>query len=340
MNVLSPSLISKIESNPTDTFVRSDIKDYEKTYITTLIKLTDIHNYENKEIPNDFDGREVWEGLITKPQNQGSCGSCWAFASVSTLADRFNIQSMGLMDVTLSAARPILCSSRGREFDVINPEDEKEIEKKVAIEISSNVDSACFGNTLEDAWRFLYVLGTTTNKCVPYEEKYGTYKQLPSLGSFTTPEKMPTCSQVTGTLWDMCTDFTFNTFTIEETGTPARFYRALHFYRIAGVPKDGGTEKNIRYDIFKSGPVSTSMKTYSDFYTFDAKNTIYKWDGTSPQVGGHAIELVGWGSENSIDYWIVKNSWGDSWGDKGYIYMSRNRDNNCGIATQPSYPIV
>eukprot|EP00040_Diaphanoeca_grandis_P027873 m.159656 g.159656 ORF g.159656 m.159656 type:complete len:303 (+) comp31144_c0_seq1:95-1003(+) len=61
----------------------------------------------------------------------------------------------------------------------------------------------------------------------------------------------------------------------------------------------------------------------------------------SPKCGNqldHALLAVGYGTENGVDYWKLRNQWGESWGENGYVRIVRGK-NMCGVETEGSYPI-
>jgi len=64
------------------------------------------------------------------------------------------------------------------------------------------------------------------------------------------------------------------------------------------------------------GPVEIAITVYDDFLTY--KSGVYKHVSGS-ELGGHAVRMLGWGTENGVDYWIVANSWNNGWGDNGFI---------------------
>ncbi|KAL3505128.1 hypothetical protein ACH5RR_034969 [Cinchona calisaya] len=86
-------------------------------------------------------------------------------------------------------------------------------------------------------------------------------------------------------------------------------------------------------------PVSVAIEASGRDFQHYLKGIFTGKCGTSLD---HGVNVVGYGSENGIDYWIVRNSWGGDWGENGYLRMQRNVQAStglCGITTEPSYPI-
>jgi C1A family cysteine protease len=83
-------------------------------------------------------------------------------------------------------------------------------------------------------------------------------------------------------------------------------------------------------------PVSAAIEADQSVFQFYSSGIIQKDCGNNLD---HAITIVGYGTENGVPYWIVRNSWGPQWGEKGYVRIVRG-SNMCGIAMAASVPIL
>lgn len=96
--------------------------------------------------------------------------------------------------------------------------------------------------------------------------------------------------------------------------------------------------KNPNYDevllqnaLHMYGPIVIFLDIAHESFMRYSRGIYFNTDCT--HITNHVALLVGYDSDNGLDYWIVKNSFGESWGEGGYIRIARNQNNQCGIGT-------
>jgi cathepsin B len=145
--------------------------------------------------------------------------------------------------------------------------------------VTSN--KGCATGGMREVWDFLQSSGTVTESCWPYASSNG---QSPACNSFTK-----------------CKD---------GKATKKYFAKSNTFVTLRS-PND------IKKDLKTNGPSTSAFQAYEDFYYFKGTKP-YKHILGSLQ-GGHAVKLIGWRNTGNTVSWIAANSWGTTWGNRGFF---------------------
>merc|ERR1711970_225440 len=119
----------------------------------------------------------------------------------------------------------------------------------------------------------------------------------------------------------------------DEAKFTQRYYSAM--YRYVGGYFGNCDEESMKAELFRHGPIAVGFEVLDDFRYY--KEGIYRHTGLMSRINNvtgfeetnHAVLIVGYGhcDKHNMDYWIVKNSWGDQWGEDGYFRIVRGEDN-------------
>merc|ERR1711872_1029039 len=104
-----------------------------------------------------------------------------------------------------------------------------------------------------------------------------------------------------------------------------------------------GSEMDLESAVAQVGPISVGIDAGHPGFQMYKQGVYYSLLCSNKRLD-HGVLAVGYGEQEfqgmKQKYWLVKNSWGETWGDQGYIKMAKDLGNMCGIATQASFPTV
>ena len=218
------------------------------------------------KLPESVDWRK--EGAVSDVKDQGSCGSCWAFSTISAVEGINKIVTGDLISLS-----------------------EQEL-----VDCDTSYNQGCNGGLMDYAFQFIINNGgIDSEEDYPYKANDGrcdTYRKNAKVVTIDDFEDVPVNNE-------------------------KALQKAVANQPISVAIEGGGRE----FQLYDSGVFTGRCGTALD----------------------HGVTAVGYGTDNGVDYWIVRNSWGASWGEAGYIRMERNlvgkATGKCGIAMEASYPI-
>lgn len=256
-----------------------------------------------KTMPEVFD----WSNLTTSKviKNQGSCGSCWAVTTITVLEAHFEIFMDGQNPRSFAAQELVSC--------IANPN-------------HCGGSGGCDGATVELGMEYAIKNGLGTNEEVPYRARDMSCVDSKNQPAPTTEAPMQVLVQGNGMLKSM------------PTGSPAQpkvkmleVGFGLTAYETLPVNK----EEPLVRALVEKGPVAVSAAA-GEWHWYESGI----FDSCKADcVVDHAVTMIGYSKDaaKGSKYWLVRNSWGDSWGENGLIRVMRreNEEKFCGIDNDP-----
>jgi cathepsin B len=254
---------------------------------------------ENAVFADSIDWRTAASNctVISKIRDQSACGSCWAFGSTETFEDRRCIATG--KDIEFSSDDTAGCCSG----------------------MYCGMSQGCSGGQPSAALKWMGKTGVVTggdftdigsgSSCKPYELQ-------PCAHHVPATSKYPVCpsSEYSLKCVKSCSESTYPT--------------AYAADKVAEGHAASCYTMDQMMTAMTKGPLSVAFTVYEDFPTY--KSGVYK-HVSGKALGGHAVEVIGYGTDAGTDYWLVKNSWTEMWGDGG-TFKSVRGTNECGIESQ------
>lgn len=299
-NINWDDIISKVNTNDEATwkaglnFPKDTPISYLKRLQGTILKDEHVENsnpsfldeISDDDIPASFDARTNWPKCKSVINHIRDQGACGSCWAVAAA----------------SAFSDELCIAGKLSTD-----------KQISAEevLSCTIIGGCYGGFLRIAWFHIKHFGSETGGDYDSEEGCIPYSIPPCEHHIKGPRA--NCSShlaSTPSCPSSCTN--------KKYPTPLRKdrYYSKDYFQVSG-------EKNIQKAIMKNGPVEAGFSVYADFLTY--KSGVYKHI-SGKLLGGHAVRIIGWGTENNTPYWLVANSWNTDWGDKGFFKILRGKD--------------
>ena len=216
-------------------------------------------------------------GVLATPQDQGMCGSCWAFAATHVFTDFLRLRGQSSL-VPFSQDHLTKC---------ISP----------FIDESQGIGNGCCGGCPYDAFLYFYSFGAVPETCLPY-----------TLSTYSTSDLNKRSNPL------QCPQSCVNSADIfAPSGN-----RILGFGPL--------TEANVITALDLNLPVFAAMEVRSDIFAY--RCGVFCDDPI--ETPNHAVEIVDYSRDDpnyrGTPYWVVKNSWGDMWGEGGYFRIARGQN--------------